>query len=262
MIIEEVETGDVKIRPTKQTIDDPLDVPSPFLPKCSVYVISGAMGSGKSSFTNSIMTASGKGKVFRRVFDEVHYITPKEVMASEENHPFKDHPKGRTYHDLSPKTFDKINEDVAKVKEEGGNSCVILDDMSEYLKLRPVELALKSLIFKHRHKKVNIIITLLTLKSLPKALRSLIDCFIVFRPKSMIEIQSFADDVFALPKQDLKQLLDYVFEVPYAFLFYNQRTNTYYKNFTKLKLKQREEATEEPVGACGRTKAEGCDCGK
>lgn len=236
-IEEEKNDSELKIKTTKQTIDDVLPVPAPFLPKCSVYVIAGSMGSGKSSFTNSIMTSGGKGKVFKQVFDEVHFVCPKEVFTSDEHHPFKDHPKERLYHDLTPQTFQKISDDCDVVKEAGGNSCAIFDDVSEFLKIRHVELAMKSLIFKHRHKKVNIIITLLTLKSLPKSLRSLVDVFIVFRPKSIIEIQSFADDVFALQKNDLKMLLDYIYDEPYNFMFYNQRTDTYHKNFnTKLKL--------------------------
>jgi len=241
MKIEEVETNDIKIKKTKQTIDDVLDVPPPFMPKCSVMVISGFMGSGKSSFLNSIMTGTGKAKVYRNVFDKVHYITPKEVMESEENHPFKDHPPQRVYHDLEPETMDKIITDAIDVKEDGGNSAIIIDDMSEYLKDKTVEQRLKKLIYKHRHYKTQIIITMLNLKSLPKQLRNLIDCYIVFRPKSNIEIQSLNDDVFNLGKDDLKQLLDYVFDEPYNFMFYNQRTHTFYKGsgkggITKLKL--------------------------
>jgi KaiC/GvpD/RAD55 family RecA-like ATPase len=239
MLIEEVETNDIKIKKTKQTIDDVLDgVPEPFMPKCSVMVISGYMGSGKSSFLNSIMTGKGKAQVYRGVFDKVHYITPLEVMESEENHPFAKHSKERTYHDLEASTLDKIIEDCVETKEkgDGSNSCVIIDDMSETLKDKAVEQRLKKLIYKHRHYKTQIIITMLNLKSLPKQLRNLIDCYVIFRPKSNIELQSLNDDIFNLGKDDLKTLLDYVFDAPYNFLFYNQRTHTFYKNFTKLKL--------------------------
>lgn len=236
MKIEELETSDVKIKPTKQNTDQKLGVPAPFVDKCACYVISGSQGTGKSSFVNSIMTRGGQARVFKGVFDEVHYSTPLEVMESEQAHPFRDHPAERKYHNLNPDTFDKIINDCIAVKDKGGTSCLILDDWSEVLKQKSVELALKRLLNKHRHYHLNIIITLLTLKSLPKALRSMMDVFVVFKPKSLIEIASFSDDVFGLDKKDLKQLFDYVYDERYNFLFYDQRSNTYNKNFTRLKL--------------------------
>ncbi len=45
-------------------IDKKLNVPEPFIPKASVYVISGSTGSGKSTMNNSILTSTGLGRVF------------------------------------------------------------------------------------------------------------------------------------------------------------------------------------------------------
>lgn len=236
MKIDELETSDIKIKASKQNTDDPLGVKPPFIDRPSVYVISGPQGSGKSSFTESIFTKGGAAKVFRGKFDMVFYSSPKEVMESTPNHPFKDHPKERVFFDLSNETFESIIEQALAVKEAGGNSALILDDWSEELKTKRVEHLLRKLIHKHRHYKMQIVITLLTLKSLPKSLRSMIDAYIIFRPKSIVEISSFAEDVFALPSKDLKQLFDFVYDERYNFLFYNQRDNIYYKNFTRLAL--------------------------
>lgn len=238
MKIDELETTEIKIKASKQNTDMSLGVKPPFLDRPSIYVISGPQGSGKSSFVESIMTKGGEAKVFRKVFDKVFYSTPEEVMSSTPDHPFSQHPRERVFHDLSADTFESILEQALEVKENGGNSILILDDWSEELKIKRVELTLKKLIHKHRHYHLQIFITLLTLKSLPKSLRSMIDAYIIFKPKSIIEIQSFADDVFALDKKDLKQLIDYVFDEKYNFLFYNQRDNVYYKNFTRLALKE------------------------
>jgi KaiC/GvpD/RAD55 family RecA-like ATPase len=241
MKIEERDIYDFKLKKSKQTIDDVLDVPPPFMPKCSVIAIAGAMGSGKSSMLNSLMSGKGKAQVYRGIFSKVHYITPKEVMESEQEHAFKDHPPERIYHDLEPETMDKIIEQLIEVKEDGENSAVIIDDMGEDLKDKSVQKRLQTLIFKHRHYKTQIFLTMINLKLLPKQLRTLIDCYIIYRPRSIIEIQSLNDDVFNLAKDDLKQLLDYVFDKPYNFLFYNQRTHTYYKGsgsggITELKI--------------------------
>jgi hypothetical protein len=159
-------------------------------------------------------------------------------MDSTPNHPFKDHPSERVFFDLSNETFESIIEQALAIKNAGNNSnsALILDDWSEELKTKRVEHLLRKLIHKHRHYKMQIVITLLTLKSLPKSLRSMIDAFVIYRPKSIIELSSFAEDVFGIPSKDLKQLFDYVYDAKYNFLFYNQRDNMYYKNFTRLAL--------------------------
>ncbi len=86
--------------------------------------------------------------------------------------------------------------------------------------------------------KLLICISLLTLKSLPRSLRTLIDCYVIFKPKSLIEIQVFAEEVFSLSKPDLKSLFDYVFDKQYNFLLYDQRLNLYHKNFNLLRLNE------------------------
>jgi len=237
-ITEEENPEPIKIKKTKQTIDQPLGVPEPFPDKPSVIVISAAMGMGKTTLLNSLMTGEGKARVYRNVFDKVFYITPKEVMDSEENHPFKDHPKDRIFHNLDPDTLEKISEEAIKVKDEDGSSALIIDDMSEYLKNKSVEIMLKKLFYKHRHMRLQIILSSLNLKSIPKQLRNLIDIYIIFKPRSKIEIESITDDIIDLGKDDVKQLFDYVYDKPFNFLMYNSRTNTYYKNFNKLDVEE------------------------
>lgn len=236
MRIESLETSDIKIKTTKQNTDMPLGVKPPFLDRPSIYVIAGAQGSGKSSLVNSIMTRGGEARVFKGKFSKVFYSSPAEVMSSEPEHPFSQHPKERVFHDLSAATFESILEQALQTKDEGENSCLILDDWSEELKTKRVEHTLRKLIHKHRHYHLQIIITLLTLRSLPKSLRSMVDAYFIFRPKSIIELASFSDDVFGLSKPDLKQLMDYTYDERFNFLVYNQRDNVYYKNFTRLKL--------------------------
>ena len=234
MKIEKVAESSLRIKPTKQNIDDALGVPPPFPNKNSVIFISGGQGTGKSTFISNLFKARGENRIYRKVFDTVMYATPEEVFTSEEDHIFKGHP--RVYHDLSPETFQTIVDTAVETKREGGNSVLVIDDFSEQLKLKQTEFMLRKLINKHRHMKLNIVISALNQKALARTLRSLLDVVILFKPKSMVETDNFGEEVFGLSKADTKTLFDYVFDKPYNFLMYNARTNTFYKNFDELKL--------------------------
>ncbi len=234
MKIEEIKASDLVIKPTKQSIDNILDVPPPFPNKCSVIFISGGMGTGKSTFIANLFKATGKNRIYRKVFDNVMYATPQEVFDSERDHVFKDHPK--VFFDLSPDTFKTIIEKSIATKDDDGDSCFVCDDFSEQLKNKTTEYNLRKLINKHRHYRLNIIISALNQKALAKSLRALIDVVILFKPKSMVETENFSQEVFGLTKEETKSLFDFVYDTPYNFLMYNARTHTFYKNFNELKL--------------------------
>jgi hypothetical protein len=124
-----------------------------------------------------------------------------------------------------------------EAKDEEKTSCLILDDFSELLRNKAVLGRLQKLIYKHRHYRLNILISVLTLKSLPRQIRGLIDVYILFRPKSVVSIRDFVDDVLGMTRAEAQQMFNYVFDKPYNFLFFNQQTHTFYKNFNKLVIK-------------------------
>jgi hypothetical protein len=237
MIIETTETNDLRIVPTKQTIDKPLGIPPPMPNVNSCISVSGGMGTGKTSWLNSVLTNNSKeGRVYYKRFEKVFYMTPKETMSSEENHPFKNHEPSRLYHELTVANLDNIIEQALEEKAEGGNSCLVIDDFSEALKDLKIAKHLQALIFRHRHSHLTVLLSLLHMKALPKNLRSLIDVFVIFKPKSLIEVETMSEEIFGLKKKDLLTLFDYVFDEPYNFLLYKSKVNQFYRNFNRLHL--------------------------
>jgi len=165
---------------------------------------------------------------------------PIETYESELDHPFQFLNKSRVHHELTSTILNDIAQQAIEMKRAGGSSCLIIDDYSELFKTKTIEQALKRLINKSRHYKLMIVMTVLSLKAIPKNLRALIDCYVIFKPKSLLQIEEFSQEVFELPKSQLKSLFDYVFDAPFNFLLYDQRTNSYHKNFNLLKFNEEE----------------------
>ena len=231
-----VEENDLRIYPTKQSIDKPLGLPQVLADKNSVYVVTGGQGSGKSTWLNSATTCrKPDGKIFSGCFERVFYATPEECFSSETDHPFKDHIKTRLFHTFDADMLENIVGQALELKHEHkGNSLLIIDDFSEELKNPQTIKLLKKIINKHRHYHLTIILSALTLKVIPKTIRSLVDYYIIFKPKGLIELEGFTDEIFGVSKKLMMRIMNFVFDGPHNFLMFHNKKNAYYKNFDRF----------------------------
>jgi hypothetical protein len=238
-IMRITEENNLKIYPTKQSIDKPLGLPHPFADKNSCYVVTGGQGSGKSTFVCSALTNRQKdGKIFSGCFERVFYATPYECFTSEEDHPFKNHVKSRLFHEFNSDMLNNVVQQALEIKHENqGNSILVIDDFSEELKNKDTILLLKKKINKHRHYHLSVIISALTMKSIPKTIRGLIDYYVIFKPKGLIELEGFSEEIMALNKKDMMDVMDFVYDSDHNFLMYNNKKGWWYKNFSKFSIK-------------------------
>jgi hypothetical protein len=147
----------------------------------------------------------------------------------------KKHVPSRLFHVFDAKMLNEVVEQATQNKlEHDGNTIFVLDDFSEELKNIETIKLLKKMIYKHRHLQLTIVISCLTLKSIPKTIRSLIDLYVIFKPKSLIEIDGYTEEIFSLNKHVMERLLDFVFDAPFNFLLYNARKHLFFKNFSRL----------------------------
>ena len=236
--MEIIEENPLKIYPSKQTIDQKLGLPLPLDDRNSVFVVSGGQGSGKSTWLNSALTNKKKdGKIFAGCYEKVFYATPEECFTSESNHALKNHVKSRLYHNFDAKMLNNIVEQALENKHENdGNSILVIDDFTEELKSKETIKLLKKIINKHRHYHLTIVISALTLKAIPRSIRALIDYYILFKPKGLIELDGYTDEIFGLTKKEMLKVMDFVFDESHNFLMYSNRKNYYYKNFDRFIL--------------------------
>ena len=236
MTIKIIEENDLKIYATKQNINNKIGLPSPFEDRNQFIIISGSMGSGKSTFMNSALTnLKSDGRIFAGCYTRVIYSTPFECFESEENHPMKGHVKSRLFHSFDEKFLTSVIE-IAEENKKEGNTLLCIDDFSEEFKNLSTIRLLRRIIWKHRHLKLTVCLSCLSLKAIPKSLRALCDTYIIFKPKSIIECEGYVDEVFAMSKNEFLKLTDFVFDERYNFLFYNARAHLFYKNFNLLEL--------------------------
>ena len=73
-----------------------------------VWVFSGKPGSGKTSLALSLLTARGKKRQYRGVFDHIFVIMPAPSINSLERNPFKDHPEEKLFRHLDQETLEYI----------------------------------------------------------------------------------------------------------------------------------------------------------
>ncbi len=228
-----------------------------------VYTLCGSGGSGK---TNLLLNLFKSKDCYRNKFHNLYYFCPDSSMASLENHPFLNHP--RTYHELDVPTLESIYQELVSYKidttlekkkkdrkkkkyDEDDNdfeseseeekeiqySAIIIDDMADNLKSKDIQKQLNKMIIKARHIQCSFIFTLQSYLYFPKMLRKQITYTSIFRTKNVEEFNSIAKELLHLNKDDALTLFNFVFDKPYTHLDLDTVTNTLYKNFNLLELK-------------------------
>ena len=116
-------------------------------------------------------------------------------------------------------------------------SAIVLDDLADVLKDKAVQRQLNKMIIKARHIQCAFIFTLQSFYLCPRQIRKQITYTSIFKPKSIAEWNSIASELLHLNKDDGLILYNYVFDKPYTHLDIDTTTNTLYKNFNELNLK-------------------------
>jgi hypothetical protein len=116
-------------------------------------------------------------------------------------------------------------------------SAIIIDDMADVLKDKAVQRQLNKMIIKARHIQTAFIFTLQSYLYMPRMIRKQITYTSIFKPKSIAEWNSISQELLHLNKDDALVLYNFVFDKPYTHLDLDTVTNTLYKNFNLLELK-------------------------
>jgi hypothetical protein len=147
---------------------------------------------------------------------------------------FDNLPDEKKYEEL---TYDNLLNVMNTIKNEKTeyNNCILIDDMTAYLKDKEVLKLFKELIWNRRHLRTSIYFLTQSWYSIPKELRRVFSSLFIFKT-SIEEFQNIAEELFEIKKDIIPDLRKFVYDKPYEFLFVNVDTQRYFKGWDEIKI--------------------------
>lgn len=213
----------------------------PPFPNASFFLtIIGKPGSGKTNLLVNMLTNKN---IYKRVFDKVLLVMPKNSIKSLKNNIFEDLPESQQFNELTPdvfetikqfrEEFDEVDED-AKKKPRSKNMLLILDDVTAQLKEKENQKLLIELSTNRRHLKLSIILISQYLRAIPRCVRSQTTNLVYFKPANELDNNIVRDEYINLPKETFNNLMRFVFQNQHDFLFIDKNNECYFKNLNKI----------------------------
>ena len=163
--IEEEQT-EIKLRPPKFNVDEPMDVTRP-LPATSFYlVVAGAPRSGKTSLVLSLLRKVNGWKNYHGKFWNMIVCMPTPSRSSIKDNIF-DHDDILYYDELDSDMMSEVLEFLEVESSQKRNTLLIIDDQTASLKNGQTLKQLNSLVQNRRHLRLSIIMICQYYNSIP-----------------------------------------------------------------------------------------------
>ena len=239
-----LEKANYEIEQIKFNVDNKFnDKIKPPFPNSSFFLtIIGKPGSGKTNLLVNMLTNKN---IYKRVFDKVLLVMPKNSIKSLKNNIFADLPEEQQFNELTPDVFetikhiraefDEIDED-AKKKPRSKNMLLILDDVTAQLKDKDNQKLLIELSTNRRHLKLSIILISQYLRAIPRAVRSQTTNLVYFfKLANELDNNIVRDEYINLSKDRFNSLMRFVFENQHDLLCIDKNNESYFKHLQKIK---------------------------
>jgi KaiC/GvpD/RAD55 family RecA-like ATPase len=202
-------------------------------------VLIGKPGSGKTSLLISWLTAKGKNKIFRKVFDNIIVVMPQSSCESMRKNPFAKHPEEKLYEELTSDSIHSIYEQLLAFASQDEKTLLILDDVGAALKQNDIQTKMRQIMFNRRHLKVHIVVMVQSYTSIPKELRKQISTVIMFKPSKEEALLLF-DELFETKKDLALDIMKHVYRSPHDYLVLNVASQKMFSGFDSIILPTKE----------------------
>lgn len=246
MKFTEHRTSDLAVVPPTFVCDQPIskNIKEPLPQTAHFSALVGSAGSGKTSLMVNMLTSDG---MYKRCFDHVHMVCPKNSLGSLKDDIWDGHPADKMHDSLDFVTLDTIH---AKCRDRANQkpsetTLLIVDDMTVWLKNKEIEKKIRELVYNRRHLRLSIWMLVQSYTAVPLTLRKTLSHFYLFRPRNKKEAESIWEELLFLPRKVGDELLQYVYRDQYDFLMGNCNTGEVYRNFNRVDTHERGDAESD-----------------
>jgi KaiC/GvpD/RAD55 family RecA-like ATPase len=204
---------------------------SPLPDRPFFMAIIGSAGTGKTSTLVNLLSSK---QAYRKAFHHVHIVMPSHSVASLKKNIFKNH--DRMYDDLDWGTLDGIRESVKESAGKEKNSLLVLDDVTAALKDNEIQRVLRDRIYNRRHYRLSIMILVQSYNAMPLSIRKTLSHLLMYKPRNKKEATAIFEELIALPREEAEEVMRYVFDRSFGFMFADTGTGELYKIFDLIRV--------------------------
>lgn len=198
----------------------------------SVCCFIGSAGSGKTSLVYSLFQSK---ELLRKVFHRIILFQPKCSRDSMKDQLFDCLPEEQKYEELTKENLIAVENEI-KADEKKINSCIIIDDMSVYMKDYDNEKQLRYLVNNRRHLRLSIYILTQTYLSIPPQIRIKLTSLFLFRTTKKELFLVFDELCEKVHKDYILALSDYIYQERFDFLMLHAPSQRYFRNWDEVIL--------------------------
>jgi energy-coupling factor transporter ATP-binding protein EcfA2 len=234
-----LEDSNYDLQPVKFGVDGQLgyNIKDPFPNQSFFMIIVGKAGSGKTSLLINMITHKG---IYKKIFDKIVLVMPKNSRKSMKKNPFDDLPSEQAFEEFSYNVIKKVKDireefdELDKKRKRPRQQLLILDDITATLKNNDIQKQLIELATNRRHYKLSIILLVQFIRAIPRPVRFQATCLVFFKPSNQLDSKIVEEEYVNLPRDDYKDLTRFVWQDAHDFLFVDKQNETYYKNLQKI----------------------------
>ena len=240
MKIKEIQNN-IKIKAPKLSTSGRPSNLADFLNYVGLQLIIGLSGSGKTSLIYNLLNGTQQNNLYNNVFHSVYYITPSDTVDLNID-PDKviilddDDNIANILEDIIENEKDKGTDD------ESHHVAIFMDDAVNFLSTQKDSMrAFRKLIMNGRHilghnSSVATFLVSQKVRSIPLSIRSQANSIYFFN-STKAEKAVVQEEFLPLDKQPSQKIMNYIFDIPYNFLFINNNLpikQRIFNNFNQL----------------------------